>query len=294
MTGFGLSDALFYNEWHVDSFERTIGTVNEPIFIFQRDIHEVQGLKVIAAEIPFSYYVFNSTNNTFILTEITPPGAGVPLTVTMNVGNYTSTTLAIELERALEAAGVLDYTVTFDSATLKYTISTTGGEDFSLTFGSSTDLGITNPRLWLGFPAGVSTSTAGVLVAPNAAHVSGPDYLLLCSKRLGLLTNETFKRGALAQSGPILAKIPVNVNPGGIILYTDPDIEKYFDVDATVISDVDFFIAWGTADGGLQLLDFNGLSFSLKVVFLTADNATVKRSAGVQLSGRAKRMMIAE
>ena len=295
--GFGTAEHFRYNEWYADSYERTIGTPDHPIFVWERDLENIVAFKVISATIPFSYYVINTTNNTFLLTEASPPGTGLPITITIPPGNYTATSLAAALETALDnSAGVGDYTVTFDPVTLKFTISVTPAFVFTLTFGTPlTDPGTTNPRLWLGFVAGDNTSSAGgVLEAPNVAHVSGPDYLLICSNRLGLLNNETLRRGGFAQSGPIIAQIPVNTNPGGIILYEDPDPEKYFEVDAHVVTEADLYVAWGTQDGGLFELAFNGLSFTVKMAFITNDMVSVKRSAGVQIGGRAKRLMISE
>ena len=295
--GLGIAEHLRYNEWYADSLERTIGTSDHPIFIWETDLENITAFKVISATIPFSFYVINASNNTFFLTEQNPPGTGLPIAITIPPGNYTAASLGVALETALDgSAGVGDYTVTFDPTTLKYTITVAAAFQFTLTFGTGpTDPGTTNPRLWLGFAAGDNTSTVGgLLVAPNVAHVSGPDYLLLCSHHLGLLNNVTLRRGGLAQSGPIIAKIPINTNPGGIILYEDPDPEKYFEVDANVITEADLYLAWGMPGGGLVELALNGLPFAVKIAFITNDNISVKRSAGVQLGGRIKRMMMSE
>lgn len=290
--GFGVADQVSYNELEIDANERTSGTQNHPIFVLQKELYDVVGMKAIEIEFPFSYYVINSTNNTFTLTE--PTGTNTPITITLTPGNYTSTTLATELANELtNSSGVGIYTVTYDSSTQKFTVMSTIPENFVLTFGGPTDNGATNPRLWLGFNAGANTATAGTLVAPNVAQISGPNYLYLCSNNLGILNNETLRRGDLAQSGPILAKIQVNTNPGGIIFWRDPDPEKYFEIDSANITTIDCYVC--TAVGGsLQEVDFNGVPFSLKIGFITADTQSVKRSAGVQLSGRVKRLMVSQ
>jgi hypothetical protein len=289
---FGVADNLRYNEWYADSFERSTGTLNNPTFVFDTPLENIQGFKVLEVQIPFSYYVIDTFNNTFTLTE---PVGGGPFTVTLVPGNYTISTMTTELERALDdSLGAGDYTVTYSSSTQRFTVTSNVPEAFVLTFGvAPTDDGTTNPRLWLGFAAGDNTATAGgVLVAPFVARMSGPDYLYLCSSRLGMLNNLTLRRGTLPQSGPIIARIPVDVNPGGVIVWRDPDPGKYFEVDTALVNVVDLYLVAGS-DTAHAPLDLQGASFAVKLAFVTSDSTSTKRPAGTQLGGRAKRVMTA-
>lgn len=290
----GIADYLNYNEWEVDSTDRTTGTLNHPRFILDNEWKDVVGFKVLEVEIPFSYYVVNSVNGTLTLTE--PTGAATPLTITMTPGNYTASSLAQALETALNSApgSIGTYNVTFSSTTSKFTVTSSVSEAFVLTFGTTGDFGVTNPRLWLGMAAGANTATSsGLLVAPNVAMISGPNYLYLCSSQLGILNNETLRRGSYPQSGPIIAKIPVNTNAGGIILWTDPDPSKYFEVDSGTISNIDLYLAYGGQGTTLTEVDLNGTSFSAKIAFITTETQTAKRSGGNLMSGRAKRILVA-
>ncbi len=290
----GIADFLHYNEWEADASDRTLGTLNHPTFILQKEVSDLVGFKVIEAEIPFTYYVINPTNQTFTLTE--PGGTNAPITITLPVGNYTGSSITQALQTALAAGtGVIrTYTVTLTASTGKLRIASSANEAFVLTFGTTGDFGASNPRLWLGMAAGANTATAGVLVAPSVALLSGPSYLYLCSTRLGLLNNDTLRRGDLAQSGAVVAKIPVNTNPGGTIMWSDPDTGKYFEVDAAQLTSVDFYLAFGGVGMALPEVDLNGVAFSVKIGLITADTQVAKRSGGTLMSGRAKRVLLAE
>lgn len=63
-------------------------------------------------------------------------GAG-PLVATLNPGDYTLTTFVLEVKRAMDAAGLLTYTVTADRATRLVTIAATGTFDLLTNTGVS-------------------------------------------------------------------------------------------------------------------------------------------------------------
>ena len=278
----GIADYLNYNEWEADSTDRTTGTIDHPNFILQKELTDVVGFKVLEVEIPFSYYVINSINNTLTLTE--PGGANAPVAITMVPGNYTASSLAQALENGLNNApgSIATYNVTYSSSTAKFTVTSSVGEAFRLTFGTSTsDPGTTNPRLWLGMAGGDNIATSGgLLAAPYVAMLSGPTYLYLCSTQLGLLNNETLRRGDLPQSGAVI--------------WVDPDPGKFFEVDSGNISTIDLFLVFGGTGPALNEVNLNGVPFSVKIGFITAETQTAKRSGGVLMSGRAKRILVSQ
>lgn len=281
-SAFGVADVLRYNEWHIDSSEYTYGTINTPTFSLQREFNNLIGFKVIECQIPFSYYVFQSGRNTFTLTEPTSSATG---TVTIPPGNYTPTSIAQVLKTELEAIGDATYTVTYSNTTGKLSVTSSVAEAFVLTFPT---IGTSEPAKWLGFQYGANTATAGgVLEAPYIARLSGDDYIYICSKALGMFNNDTLRRGDTAQSGPIIAKVPVNVNPGGVILWADPDPTKFFEVDVSVLTNTDFYIVKGWDIS--TPLDFNGAPFSLKVSLITTDGTSAKRGSGALDYAPAKR-----
>jgi len=289
ITGYGLSAKYDYYEFELDSLDYSspqaagITALNWPTFEVggTQPLSNVVALKVIQAEIPFTYYVFTSTNGTFVLDEI---AGGGPVNVTIAPGNYTISEMLVELKTKLDAASpnTHTYTVTYDDKIQKITIVSSDAGGFSLTFGSvtSTDNGSTNPRLYLGFPGGVTSSTADTLVAPNAVLLSGPNYLYINSVRHGQLTNNLLPRGAARRGNQSyqLCRVPVNAGPGGVILYNDPNPEYWFNIgNSPTFSAIDLFFTLGNTS---TLVDFNGLSFSVKLGVLVLKRTTTENRGG--------------
>jgi hypothetical protein len=270
-----------YVELELDSLDSNVtdaryAKTDWPTFFFVRPIANVAYMKILSAEIPFSYYVIDTHNNTFILSET---GTVATSTVVIPVGNYTSSTLATALSTALTTASTgltsKTYTVTFSSQTGKFTFSSNASvsSPFSFSFGSDTsDPGNRNPRFVLGFPGGTTTSTSvssPTLVAPGTAQISGPNYVYVNSDSLGQLSNNYLPTGAqnlgFGGNGPQMARIPINCLPGEVAFYTDPDPHHWFDMEnLNLLTQVDFYLTLGNQNGQ-EILRLNGQNFSLKV-----------------------------
>lgn len=278
MEVFGISQEYQYMELELDSKDGVatldgVSALNWPTFLLPRPLTDVVAIKLLNAEIPFSYYVFHSNNNTFTLAE---SGVGGTATVTIPIGNYTSSSLASAFGTALTTAsstlGVKTYTVAYSTLTQKFTITSTAaaGTTFTLTFGNSSDPGNTNPRFYLGFPAGATTSTTTpALVSPNVPQISGANYVYLNSETFGQLSNCFLPSSAVnlggGVNGPQFARIPINCNPGGVAYFTDPDPQKYFDLDNLYqLTSMDLYVTCGNTSSQLPL-DFNGVGFSVKL-----------------------------
>ncbi len=291
MSGQG-SDDTFYVELQLDSLDGTqtqqyIATTDWPTFNFSRDLPNVAAIKVLQAEIPFSYSVVNETNNTFSLAENLPVNS--TLTVTLPIGNYTSTTLATTLASSLNASSpnAKTYTVVFSSTTNKFTITTTDADPafrFSLLFGTSANTGQDNPRFVLGFPGGESTADATfTLTAPFSAQISGPNYVYLNSDSLGQMSNTMLPTGALnlgkGSNGPQMTRIPITCNPGGVTFYNDPDPDKWFDMEnLSRLSGFDLYLTLGNQNPGLsKALKLNGQGFSVKIGLLLYKQSRVQQ-----------------
>ena len=297
--GFGISETREYYEMQFDSLDTSITPDSRarptdwPLFYLGRPLTNVAAIKVLEVQIPFSFYVVNSMNNTFLLTIASVCTNAV---VTLPVGNYNTTSIGAALKTALDTAllsqgfaGAGRFTVAFSGPssvpnTGKFTFVFSSGisAPMTFTFGQANDSGNFNPRLLLGFDAGANTATyvvgtGMVLTAPNANLVSGPNYLYLNSRKLGSVCNLYLPAGAsnlgYGTTGPQMAKIPVNVQSGGIIYWQDPDPSKWFDLENMVnFTDVDFYLTLGNASNQIPL-QLNGLSFSIKMGVLV--NKTV-------------------
>jgi len=248
----------------------------------KRPLQNIAAVKILEAQIPFSYYVFSSKNNTFILAE----NGETQASITIPVGNYTISELETVLAGLLTAASVgrngSTYTVSYSSVTQKMTIwnnrLTTDG--FSVIMGTAgdTDGDQNSPAQALGFPVG-TTLTSGFssvlvganrgdfIVSPFAIMLTGANYLYINSRRLGPLIDLYLPKGAInlgnGNAGPQIAKIPVDRQPGDVMFWQDPDTEKWFDLENLPnLTEVDFYITLGNTN---HVLDFNGQPFSLKL-----------------------------
>jgi len=292
---------LKYLEFQLDSADSGqsyIGNVKKtdwPLFILggKKPLENIAGFKIIEAQIPFSWYVVNRTNKTFVLTE----DAQAPVTVTLVEGNYNAADFGVMLELALRAASLRGdtYDVVYDAAPMKFKIYNDANADhpFSLTFGGGGDSGNANPRIVMGFNAGSIQSqtyevggpapNGNVLAAPNVCQVTGPNYVYVNSTSIGTLTDMYLPKGAVnldkGNSGPQVTKIPVTVQPGGVIYWSDPDPEKYFDLENLAnLSQIDFYLTLGNTSA-MTPLELNGLSFSLKIGLLVKEGTVSETAA---------------
>lgn len=270
MNNWGLNNTYDYYEFAIDSLDNTgsgsggYSALNWPSFFVggKNPLTRVKGMKVLSAEIPFSYYVFTLTNNSF---EVSTTASGPWTLVSIPPGNYTKDTIPPVLKSIIEAAVPGTVTVSYSSATLKLGFASTAS--LYLRFVENP---LVSPRLWIGFNAGVYGFTgAGTFTAPNVALLSGPNYLYINSIQFGQLTNNYLPTGFSpfnGNTGPQIAKVPVTVDSGDVIYYNDPDPQKYFDIgDTNSIQKIDFYLSVGTSEA---VLDLNGLSFSLKLALL--------------------------
>lgn len=310
-TNYGLNEGLIYTEYLIDSFDCLQAQSSEyriedwPLFFVGKPLENVAAIKILEAQIPFSYYVFNEVNNTFILEEFADLGAGpvyTVATVTITVGNYTLAEMAEELGRALkQASNQWLYTIKYTSKTGKFTITNNmqvAGQFFKLTFGdpNGNDQGLTNPRRWLGFGKGYNTSTTFpgtcTLEAPDFAKLTGPNYVYVNSLALSpVLKNYLPGNGIVnpvetGADGPQLAKIPMTGGPGDVCNWKDPDPQKWFNAqNINLTTTLDFFITLGTDNPNVPV-KFNGGTFSLKLGILQVASTVSSFSSDGVVGGR--------
>lgn len=312
---FGLSDEFEYYEFSLDSLDADSAFTNSatstdwPLFTVagKGPLQDVVAIKVLEVQVPFSWYVINSANNTFLITE---DDLGVPLTatVTIPIGNYSAVGMATALSASLTSATQVGstYTVTYNNLLQKFEfVSSSNTNSFFFTFGAGFGLpgvqpnsGNRNPRLWIGFGPGASSTSTSIssfqrLTSPNVVLTSGPSYLYLNSQKLGSDVDVYLPQGAFnlggGKSGPQIAKIPINVNPGGIIFWQDPDPEKWFKyTQLQTLNAFDFYLTLGntTSENPLKL---NGISFSLKLGIIRQLKMTTENVQPTTSNGRISR-----
>ncbi len=306
MASFGVTKKYKYYEFSLDSYTGTQAYTSSeskldwPVFKVggKRPLKNIAGVKIIEAEIPFTYYVLNENNNKFILRETGFPDQIVVMTETLPggvlvpaLGNYSAFDMTGSsglFTRSLNFAADLSgsdtvFNVTYDEQTQKFRVfngrAGLSSIPFSLIFGNNQDDGSSNPRFILGFSPGETSSTYTTVIGDNLqgsliAQVTGANYVYLNSQKLGNLVNMYLAEGGqtLGNSGPQLAKIPINVQPNGICFWRDPDPEKYFDLEnLDTLTEIDMYLTLGTdLKNPLRL---NGGNFSFKLAIIEhADN----------------------
>jgi hypothetical protein len=104
--------------------------------------------------------------------------------------------------------------------------------------------------------------------------------LYLNSSKIGNLTTCLLPKGSVTNgnAGMQIAKIPINVQPGGVIYWQDPVPERWFSLEnLNQLSEMDLFVTVGNDP---TPIDFNGLSFSTKIVVVTNEFMTTRNSSG--------------
>ena len=164
-----------------------------------------------SAQIPYSFYVINSTNNQFRYRL----GIGITYTSTIPVGNYNGNSLITALKQALTA----------NSITLTITLSSINGQiTFTHASLNFTFLNVANSILPnLGFDDATNyTSSSLTLTAPRPLNLLGIKVLQVRSSVLNMLNYSSVSGGITT----LLGTIPVNATPFGMIEYTDKGQNK--------------------------------------------------------------------
>jgi hypothetical protein len=260
-----------YIEFYVDSDDYKYGNRDNPRLYFPDNITDVVGFRLISAEIPFSYDVINSTNNTFILKD-TDGSEGI---VTLTKGTYSSSTLATAVTTALNTLRVPatsnpTYTATLNLQSdnnyrFTFTIPYVGGQtaphlSFPSTIGQASaadHLGFVPNTIYVFALAGGGTRWE--LVAPGPANITGPNYLYLNSSLGSLLYGSVY--ASYGGNGHTIARVTVNVNPGQFI-YFENATDMFFTFSPTVINYLEFYLAFPKTP--TTPISLNGMAFSLR------------------------------
>jgi len=307
-----------YVEIEIDSTLATISDsslspLDNPVINIGRTLTNIVGAKVMEVNIPFSCYPItdqinadtNLPENRFLVQTLSGIGS---FNITIPAGFYTATTLAAAMQTqfaagiALAINYVVDFTapttatVVYNSVTGKFIFTATqtapaGPTDLQLVFSSGTSL---HPlaRL-LGFTSNTvqfTTSLADTvftLTPSNIASVTGPNILYVNSRLLGNICKAYLPQSSLVtgETNPQMAMIPINVNPGGIIWWQDPNPEEVFDTrNLFSLQSLDLYMTWGTDPRPLR---FNGLGFQVKLVLYVKSNSQGLSQSGTLSQNRA-------
>lgn len=252
---------------------RDLGGTNENFTITENGNHFSRlprRVKLMKANIPYTWNNITVANNSFILKEFPGP---TTFNVTIPDGHYNGTELATAIQTALNTSGAAyTYTVSFSTTTLHFTISATG--NFSLDFTGSNSI-----ATQMGFPVGyispVGATTDSTIVAQLV-----PDYeIFICSDLVegcdnGIVRFTPDPPATSAALGGILAVIPLSACFGAVIGFQDccdgpffPISQSYYgkvrSIDDNALKSMNFFLQFPS---GIPV-NLNGAHWSAQLLF---------------------------
>lgn len=292
----GVNDVYEYNEIHLDSqqADNPQDGAFHPRFAITPPIPGVIGVKLLTAQIPFSWDIVTTDNNSFTVNATT---------VTLPTGNYTLNLLLDTLN------GLTDDV--FDANETDTTNPTlpVGGLHVHWDYNQRTGCLIatmTNntiaDALDVVMEKDASPWAIVGMVAPGSfrllrnvpyefpgqVNVTGANYLLLASNSIAGRVSKNIRINGQSTPHPlVLAKIPVTVNPGSVVLYTDSSPGYCFDVGMEQLQNIDLLLLSG--DDLKPIVPKSPWSLSLMV--LSQRETSVPRIRDVETrAGTAKRL----
>ena len=204
-----------------------------------------------SAQIPYSFYVINYTNNQFKYQV----GSGLIFTSTIPVGNYTGNSLITVLKAALASHSItLTITLSSINGLLTFTHATTNFTFYNVTYSILPTLGFAVSTNY--------TSASLTLTAPYPLNLLGIKVLQVRSSILSMLNYSSVSGGITT----LLGTIPVNATPFGMIEYTDKGQNKVSFSNVT-LDDLDIEILDGETG---SFINFNNQDWTMTFcIYLT-------------------------
>jgi hypothetical protein len=211
--------------------------LNDPSIIHRQ-------VQLLNAQIPYSFYVINYTNQIFKYKL----GTGAITSKNIPVGNYTANSLITALKTAI------------NDVNMSITISSINGQ---LTFEYNTSFIIYNDFTYsigsiLGFAAN-STNTGILITAPYALNLLGIKTLHIRSGNLVMKNVSSVQGGQTI----LLANIPVSAVPFGMIDYTDSG-KNNISIDNQDLDDISLELLDGESGAYINM---NGQDWCVTLAF---------------------------
>lgn len=261
---------------YIDSRNRISGTSTNFTYRIDLPPNNFNRVCLLQASIPKSWYLFDNTNNTFILREIdqVSPFGTYNLTITVPVGNYTRINLASIVTSLLNTASdsisagpfTNTYTVSYPTSsqtnTNKFTYTSTS-VSYERLKTASFIFSDNNCNIPFGFNEGTypfsnGTSVIGTLISSNAINLASKTRLFLKSNLCPLANKQNLQE--------IFTN---NVQDNGIVVYQQNEIDansKLFN------SNDDSLFSFQLCDRFGYVVDLNGLDMVFSIYLYTYDN----------------------
>lgn len=257
ITTSGINDIFLYNEVHLDSSQRDTGTNNTPVFNLHPEVPNILGVKLLTAEIPFVWYAL--PGDAYFMVNGNKK--------TMPAGNYTKFTITTTLATVTGGG-----TWTYDDRTNKLVSNAN-----TLSIPVAND----NPYarhlgVMLGFDVGKTYGpSGGTMWSPNSVNLTGNNFLFVTSATLGSRIASAIRtNGSLTPNPNIIGKIPITVNPGSVLCFTDPTALYAFDAGLDLIQQIDVGLLDPITH---QAVDMQGVPWSVTLQFLVQRDTSATR-----------------
>jgi hypothetical protein len=223
-------------------------TVSIPNYI------NVSKLKLVEATIPLTYFVINSTNNTF---QVSVQGFST-YTITLTPGTYISSTVITEIQNQMNASIPIDtYIVSLNpisnliniiAATYQFKILTTAVISNPLSIGRILGFGTVAPGFAINY------------TAPNQLNLSGPNELYITSNIItGTLEEVYISATNIPPVVSIIERIPVFQSQGTIQTYIVPPGTRQVYVQSSTFNTLDIQIRYPNG----AIADLNNIDVTL-------------------------------
>lgn len=227
-----------------------LSNVKYELGLFLKDEPDIihRQVSLLSAQIPYSFYVVNYTNNTIVFKANED---AFFTTATIPVGNYNANSLITALVALFDDPLSITVSITISPINGTITITRPTGE-FTIS-GDSTCLGI------LGFEANTTyVSSSGVLTSPYPLNLLGIKILQVRSSIFNMGNYSSVNRGITT----LLATIPVSAVPFGMIDYVDKGAGGISFSNST-LDEIDIEILDGETG---QFINFNNQDWTMTIL----------------------------
>lgn len=219
------------------------------------NVDRCENIIIKNVEIPFTFYVINSTNNVLTFNS-------AALSITITPGNYTTSSLAVELKTRMDTA-FADITTVAAFSHITYLLTLTRGTAFNVD--AAVDQPTSTAAYMLGFR--VSTATATSVTGDSIYNISGPNYICLRSNYLVQAANRKVMYSDNTYEN-VLMIIPLLVSIGDIISIPEPYVIPVRLSYKFIINKNDI-IDFSITDEYGNILDLHGAPVAIQIVIVT-------------------------
>jgi hypothetical protein len=285
-------DVVFDSD-EVTTSNNATGIRDNPTFIIEPPITDCVGVSLLYANVPFTYYVIDNTNNRFNVTITTGGNTATNAPCTIAPGTYNSQNIGAQVVNALVAgaiaaqagsAAITNVDAFVDNTDVKLVVrrltgALTAGDSFTLNFNVSNSaarvLGFAETTYSSSFSSGLFDNQEVAIVghalkSPRVVNLTGPAQMFLYSDFGSALYGKVRNQKATA---PLIGFWPINANYTGTI-ETFRETPMRIPISSSTISKCTLGLLLGNrirynndGVGDVSYLQLNGEAFQVALRF---------------------------